>query len=216
MCNSSIKHTGVQTGALMLCSSFAPVTLSRYLFPTVSAGHLFATLSVPRFLSPAWSLHMWDRLLWQVHDSACQQFLCIRGFCACTCVCPRWFSICFQRGETWPCISSIHVAARVFWDKAVWRASLNIWRVFITALRGSVTQLWIVFFLLLSCLGDQRTGNIFVCCFFVGVFLFLISDCSLLACNFYWINVFFTSTIISKSLVFWGGSVTLYIFIVSL
>lgn len=126
MCNSSIKHTGVQTGALMLCSSFAPVTLSRYLFPTVSAGHLFATLSVPRFLSPAWSLHMWDRLLWQVHDSACQQFLCIRGFCACTCVCPRWFSICFQRGETWPCISSIHVAARVFWDKAVWRASQHL------------------------------------------------------------------------------------------
>lgn len=191
MCNSSIKHTGVQTGAQMLCSSFAPVTLSRYLFPTVSAGHLFATLSVPRFLSPAWSLHMWDRLLWQVYDSACQQFLCIRGFCACTCVCPRWFSICFQRGETWPCISSIHVAARVFWDKAVWRASLNIWRVFITALRGSVTQLWIFFFLLLSCLGDQRTGNIFVCCFVVGVFLFLISDCSLLACNFYWINVFY-------------------------
>lgn len=213
MCNSSIKHTGVQTGAQMLCSSFAPVTLSRYLFPTVSAGHLFATLSVPRFLSPAWSLHMWDRLLWQVYDSACQQFLCIRGFCVYMCVSQVVFHMFPRRGNLTMHLQHSCSCSCLLGQSSVKSVSQHL-GVFITALRGSVTQLWIFFFLLLSCLGDQRTGNIFVCCFVVGVFLFLISDCSLLACNFYWINVFFTSTIISKSLVFWGGSVTLYIFIV--
>lgn len=125
-------------------------------------------------------------------------FCVLGGVCACTCVCPRWLSICFQRGETWPCIWSVHVAARVFWDKAVWRASLNIWRVFITALRGSVTQLWIFFFLLLSCLGlwIRRPENwkhfclLFCCCFsFLNIWFFAVSLWFLLnKCFFYIYN----------------------------
>lgn len=88
--------------------------------------------------------------------------LCVLvGFCECTCVCPRWLSICFQRGETWPCICSV------------------------AHLHRSCGC---------SCLLGQSS----------------VKSVSQHLAGFHYS---FDYTIICKSSAFWGGSVTLYIFI---